>query len=99
MAHLFIDAIWWLLPLRICDQCRMKLTAGLYADPRTAGWPLVQSPIYPMTAATCYIIVCFNARRLAQPLPIFRLRPLLLFYNFMMVLLSCYMTYEVMIVY
>uniref|UniRef100_H2ZDU1 Elongation of very long chain fatty acids protein n=1 Tax=Ciona savignyi TaxID=51511 RepID=H2ZDU1_CIOSA len=64
------------------------------ADPRTSNWPLVNSPFVPLSVVACYVLLCWNAKRLTAPLPVLQLRSLIVAYNGFMLLLSAYMMYE-----
>lgn len=63
-------------------------------DPRTRDWLLVYSPWYPILTIIAYNILSWNARALSKGLPAFHMRPIIVSYNFLMVLASLYMTYE-----
>ncbi|CAK8674673.1 unnamed protein product [Clavelina lepadiformis] len=64
------------------------------ADQRTAGWLLVESPVYPIAIACCYAYMSFNARSLTAKMPTYNLKSFIIAYNATMVALSVYMTYE-----
>nr|XP_039252065.1 elongation of very long chain fatty acids protein 4-like [Styela clava] len=64
------------------------------ADPRTSEWPLVYSPWWPIGIGIVYNLFCWNARKITSNLPAYGMRKIIVFYNFVMVLLSLYMTYE-----
>jgi len=70
-------------------------SCSFIADLRVIEWPLVRSPWHPITAAALYLYFCWNAKTLTAKMPVYHLRPFLVLYNAFMVLLSCYMTYEV----
>ncbi|CAK8695632.1 unnamed protein product [Clavelina lepadiformis] len=64
------------------------------ADPRTAEWLLVKSPLYPSLILLCYVYFCVNSRTLTARMPAYKLRPVLILYNLFMVILSSYMVVE-----
>jgi len=66
-----------------------------HTDPRTAQWPLMQTP-WP-TVALCigYFAMCWVGPSLMEKRKPFELRPILIVYNFALVLLSVYMFLEV----
>lgn len=64
------------------------------ADPRTKDWLLVHSPWGPIAVAIVYNLFCWNAKKITSGLPAFSIRPVIVGYNFFMVLASLYMTYE-----
>lgn len=67
-------------------------------DSRTADWPLVYYPLVPFCTILSYTLFCVYAKDLTKGLPIFDLKPVILFYNFFMTLLNLYMTFEFFIV-
>lgn len=67
------------------------------ADPRTETWFLVSSPWPPMIIGIVYIAVCANSERLMKNIPAMSLRPVLMVYNFALVILSAYMVYEFLV--
>ena len=64
-------------------------------DPRVADWLLMQTPWSTLLLCVGYLAVCYLGPRLMTPLPPLELKPFLILYNFLMVLLSAYMFYEV----
>jgi len=67
-------------------------------DPRTKDWFLVHSPWPPLIILITYILFCINAKRIMNNRREYELRIVLIVYNFALVALSCYMTYEVRII-
>ncbi|NWW49240.1 ELOV7 protein, partial [Pedionomus torquatus] len=65
------------------------------ADPRLEGWPLMSSP-FPTTfiiGAYIYFVTSLGPKLMENKKP-FELRQIMAFYNFSVVVLSIYMTYE-----
>ncbi|XP_062455349.1 elongation of very long chain fatty acids protein 7 isoform X2 [Rhea pennata] len=65
------------------------------ADPRLEGWPLMSSP-FPTTiiiGAYIYFVTSLGPKLMENKKP-FELRQIMAFYNFSVVTLSLYMTYE-----
>lgn len=65
-------------------------------DPRVEDWLLMQSPFPSLLLCVGYLVMCFVGPRIMATRKPFELKPILILYNFMMVLLSGYMFYEVM---
>jgi len=64
-------------------------------DARTANYPLVNSPKYVILAVILYLLmVIFGPRIMAKRQP-FQLRGILIGYNFLSVILSVWMMWEV----
>ncbi|XP_077974371.1 very long chain fatty acid elongase 4-like [Styela clava] len=72
----------------------LNITLHKKADTRTSEWPLVYSPWWPIGIGIVYNLFCWNARKITSNLPAYGMRKIIVFYNFVMVLLSLYMTYE-----
>lgn len=65
-------------------------------DPRVEDWLLMQSPFPSLLLCVGYLIMCYVGPRMMATRRPFELKPILILYNFVMVLLSAYMFYEVM---
>ena len=67
----------------------------LFSDPRVKGWPLIDDPLVSFYIIVAYVIFTLVGpiwMRKRQP---FQLKPLLILYNFSMVLYSAYIVHEV----
>jgi len=64
------------------------------ADVRTVEWHLVYSPWIPTITVIFYAVFCIYSRKITQPLPSYDLKGVILAYNFLMTVLSMYMTKE-----
>lgn len=70
-------------------------TAYIFLDPRTNEWFLVSSPGPVLMIIVTYIYFCVSAgpRYMKDKKP-YDLKNILIIYNFIQVLLSCYLVYE-----
>lgn len=64
------------------------------ADPRTADWPMVKSPLRVAMVVVAYVYFCVHHKSISKKWPTYNLKPALIVYNLFMVALSIYMTYE-----
>ncbi|XP_078481362.1 very long chain fatty acid elongase 4-like [Ciona intestinalis] len=64
------------------------------ADVRTKDWFLVHSPWPPLAVLVWYIIFSINGRSMMKDRSPFQLKGVLIIYNFSLVILSAYMSYE-----
>lgn len=66
------------------------------ADPRTNHWPLISSPVPGLTiiASYLYFVLNFGPKYMANRKP-FQMQKTLIVYNFVQVLVSVYLFYEV----
>nr|XP_039255418.1 elongation of very long chain fatty acids protein 4-like [Styela clava] len=67
------------------------------ADQRTESWFLVSSPWPPVIICISYILVCANCDKIMKNFQAMSLRPILVAYNFGLVILSVYMVYEFLV--
>lgn len=67
-----------------------------FADARTNDWPLIKSPLPGLTILILYLyfVNSWGPRYMANRKP-FKLETVLIVYNFIQVLVSCYIFYEV----
>lgn len=65
-------------------------------DPRTNNWPLISSPVPGLTilAAYLYFVISWGPRYMANRKP-YKFERTLIVYNFIQVIVSCYIFYEV----
>ena len=66
---------------------------------RTVEWHLVYSPWIPTITVIFYAVFCIYSRKITQALPSYDLKGVILAYNFLMTVLSMYMTKEVSCIY
>lgn len=64
------------------------------ADTRTKDWFLVHDPLPPFLILVAYVSFCLNAKKLSRKWPTYKLSGVLMIYNFALIVLSVYMTYE-----
>lgn len=72
---------------------------NIFLDERTADWHLVYSPWIPIITVILYAVFCIYSRKITQLLPSYDLKGVILVYNFLMTVLSMYMTKEVSYIY
>ncbi len=72
-----------------------SLPPSLPPDPRVQDWPLMQTPWLNLGIVCAYLVVCYVGPRLMAGRKPFDLKPLIVVYNFIMVLMSLYMAVEV----
>ena len=65
------------------------------SDPKTADWPLVATPWPTVTFVAAYLFIVKVGPKIMETRNAYSLREVLLVYNFSLVLLSAWMTYEV----
>jgi len=65
------------------------------SDPKTADWPLVATPWPTVAFVAAYLFIVKVGPKLMETRNAYSLREVLLVYNFSLVLLSAWMTYEV----
>ena len=65
------------------------------SDPKTADWPLVATPWPTVAFVAAYLFIVKVGPKIMETRHAFRLREEVLVYNFSLVLLSAWMTYEV----
>jgi len=63
-------------------------------DPKTEEWFLVKNPLPVSIIIILYVVFCAFSKKIVAGLPKYELTYVLKLYNFSMVLLSIYMTYE-----
>jgi hypothetical protein len=68
-----------------------------YSDPRTTHWFMMESPLPTTIICIVYLIIVLNGKRIMKNRDAFKLNDILIVYNFLMVLTSAYLTYEVLI--
>ena len=81
------------------NEYKEDLISFFLLDPRLEGWPLMSSP-FPTTfiIGTYIYFVTSLGPKLKENKKPFELRHIMAFYNFSVVILSLYMTYEVSII-
>jgi hypothetical protein len=65
-----------------------------YHDPRTDGYPLMESPVPHMVVLAFYLFAVAKGPQWMKTRPAFELRTVLVLYNLALVVLSTYMFYE-----
>ena len=65
------------------------------SDPRVADWFLMDSPFPTLALCLAYLGMCYAGPRMMANREPFQLRPVIIVYNLVMVLVSAYMCYEV----
>ncbi|CAI8056742.1 Elongation of very long chain fatty acids protein AAEL008004, partial [Geodia barretti] len=70
-------------------------TAMNNGDPRVADWFLMDSPFPTLALCLAYLGMCYAGPRMMANREPFQLRPVIIVYNLVMVLVSAYMCYEV----
>lgn len=66
-----------------------------YSDPRTTNWFMMESPLPTTIICIIYLIIVLNGKRIMKDREPFKLNNVLIVYNFLMVITSAYLTYEV----
>ncbi|CAI8056741.1 Elongation of very long chain fatty acids protein 4, partial [Geodia barretti] len=72
-------------------------TAMNNGDPRVADWFLMDSPFPTLALCLAYLGMCYAGPRMMANREPFQLRPVIIVYNLVMVLVSAYMCYEILI--
>ena len=71
----------------------------MHADVRVEAWLLVYSPWPTIALCLAYVAMCYLGPKVMANRPAFDLKPLLVAYNFTMVVVSGYICVEVCIMY
>lgn len=85
-------------PDRLIDLSLIHNYSHQFLDPRTNHWPLISSPVPGVTilAAYLYFVVSWGPRYMANRKPL-QLERTLIVYNFIQVIVSTYIFYEVIV--
>ena len=73
----------------------VKLDIFFISDPKTADWPLVATPWPTVAFLAAYLFIVKVGPKIMEKRRAYKLREVLIVYNFAIVLLSAYMMYEV----
>lgn len=76
---------------RIAESLRSIMESG---DPKTADWPLVATPWPTVAFVAAYLFIVKVGPKIMETRKAYSLREVLIVYNFSLVLLSAWMTYE-----
>jgi elongation of very long chain fatty acids protein 7 len=75
--------------LRLYEDLKIK-----YSDPRTSDWFMMSSPIPSLAISLAYVVFVLITPRIMKNREAFKLKEIMLVYNFAMVILSSYLFYE-----
>lgn len=75
--------------LKLYENLKVK-----YSDPRTSDWFMMSSPIPSMAISLIYVAFVLITPRIMKNREPFKLKEIMLLYNFAMVILSLYLFFE-----
>ncbi|KAK3103302.1 hypothetical protein FSP39_018353, partial [Pinctada imbricata] len=73
------------------------LLMNLLSDPRTDTWFLMSSPLPTVVIVTIYLVIVYMGQRLMKDRQPFVLKDMMMCYNFCLVLLNAYISYEIVV--